>query len=65
MASKISAEIEETFDEFDQNNDGVLTREEIIKALGGALSVEMIDNIIKEADINQDGKSTSMNSATL
>ena len=52
-------ELKRAFDKIDTNKDGSVSREElrgILKGLGEAFSDQAVDDMIKKADINGDGK---------
>lgn len=49
----------EAFDSFDENGDGYISRNELVlamKKVGENLSEVEIDSMIRNADINKDGK---------
>ena len=47
--------INQAFDMIDRDKNGYLSREELIDAFGGCNS-QLYDYILKESDVNQDGK---------
>ncbi|XP_046844628.1 calmodulin-4-like [Xenia sp. Carnegie-2017] len=52
-------EVREAFDSFDENGDGYISRNELVlamKKVGENLSEVEIDSMIRNADINKDGK---------
>ena len=57
--SQQKKELKRAFDKIDTNKDGSVSREElrgILKGLGEAFSDQAVDDMIKKADINGDGK---------
>ena len=53
------AELRKAFDVMDANKDGVVTKEELknlLKGLGEDVTDEVVDEMIKVADTNGDGK---------
>ena len=63
MSSKLSAdqvaELKKAFEVMDANKDGVVTRDELktlLKGLGESVTDEVVDEMIKIADENNDGK---------
>ena len=53
------AELKKAFQVMDSNNDGVVTRDELmalLKGLGEEVTDEVVDEMIKIADDNGDGK---------
>ena len=53
------AELKKAFDVMDANKDGVVTRDELktlLKGLGEEVTDEVVDEMIKIADENGDGK---------
>ena len=63
MSSKLSgdqaAELKKAFEVMDANKDGVVTREELttlLKGLGENVTDDVVDEMIKIADENGDGK---------
>ena len=59
LTGEQAAELKKAFEVMDQNKDGVVTREELatlLKGLGENVGDEVIDEMIKIADENQDGK---------
>ena len=41
---------------FDINGDGYISKDELRQATGDSLSAKEIDDLIKKADVNKDGK---------
>ena len=63
MSGKLSAEqaeeLKKAFEVMDANKDGVVTREELttlLKGLGENVTDDVVDEMIKIADDNNDGK---------
>ena len=63
MSSKLSAdqaaELKKAFEVMDANKDGVVTKDELknlLKGLGEDVTDEVVDEMIKIADSNNDGK---------
>ena len=59
LSTEQAAELKKAFEVMDANKDGVVTREELsnlLKGLGEDVTDEVIDEMIKIADENGDGK---------
>lgn len=55
----MSSEYKEAFSIYDTNNDGFITKDELrhmLETLGDHPSEEQIDRMMKDADLNGDGK---------
>ena len=59
LSAEQSAELQKAFEVMDANKDGVVTKDELkslLKGLGEDVTDEVVDEMIKIADENGDGK---------